>query len=178
MFLKNYYTKIIKQELTNKFNYKTIKELPELKKIVLDFGCKTPEIKPIAVCLLALEMISSARGKITVSKKPNILLKIRKGNPVGCKVTLKKEKMYRFLSKLLIEILPKLKNLTDLKFSIKENNFSYKIENSLIFLELEKNYYLFNKLPYLNITFVTNAKKKSEFIFLLQTFKHNAIKKI
>ena len=177
MFLKNYYTKIIKQELINKFNHKTIKNLPKLKKITLNFGCKKSEVKSVAACLLALELISSKRSKITVSKKPNILLKIRKGDPVGCKITLKKEKMYNFLSRLLIEILPKFKNFVDLKFFIKKNNFSYKLENPLILLELEKNYYLFNKLPHLNITFATTSKNKSELTFLLNAFKFNVIEK-
>ena len=85
--------------------------------------------------------------------------------------------MYNFLFKILNEILPKVKNFK--KFNLKQNRnknykintFSFKLKNTLNFLELEKNYYLFQNLSFLNITFVTNKMSFCEFIFLFQSFK-------
>lgn len=176
MSLKNYYNKIIKQELFNKFNYKTIHKAPVLEKIVLNFGCRSSDIKLISSAILALELITTQKGKITTSKKPNIILKLREGNPVGCKVTLKKQKMYNFFNKFLLEILPKLKNVKDLKFLLKKKenqSFSYRLENSLLFFELENNYYLFNNLSNLQINFVIRGSIKHETVFLLNSLKLN-----
>ena len=91
--LEYYYKTIIKYDLINKFSYSNIKKIPELKKIVLNFGCKSSEIKELATSLLALELIINTNTPIflTKSKQPNVLLKIRKGAPVGCKVILKKK---------------------------------------------------------------------------------------
>jgi large subunit ribosomal protein L5 len=144
--LENYYKKVIKYDLINKFLYTHSDEIPQLKKIILNFGCKNFEIKSIASALLSLELITTKRGSLIKSKRSNILLKIRKGYPVGCIVVLKKNKMYMFFLKLLSEVFPNLK-------------------------ELEKQFYLFTNLPPLNITLITNAKTKKELLYLLNSFK-------
>ena len=89
-FLDYFYTKTLKFDLINKFYYKELKNLPKLKKIVLNFNCRTTNLKTLATHLLALELITNQKSNLTISKRPNLLLKIRKGNPVGCKVILKK----------------------------------------------------------------------------------------
>nr|YP_009495528.1 ribosomal protein L5 [Psammoneis japonica]AWQ64258.1 ribosomal protein L5 [Psammoneis japonica] len=173
-FFESYYENIIKYDLINKFHYQNIKELPKLKKIVLNFGCKNSDLKNIASVLLALELIATQRGRITTSKNVNILLKIRKGNPVGCKLVLKKTLMYSFFSKLICQVFLKFKNFSgfNIKYeSLNSKAISCKLENSLIFSELEQNYYLFNQLPILNITLVTNTINPKEFLFLLNAFK-------
>ena len=77
-----------------------------MKKIVLNFGCKNSEIKNLAAALISLELISANEHiELTKSKRANILIQIRSGHPVGCKVILKKRKMYDFFLKLLREIL-------------------------------------------------------------------------
>ena len=88
--LENYYKKVIRHDLINKFLYHSLDDIPELKKIILNFGCQNLAIKNIAASLLALELITGEQGTITRSKRANILLKVRKGNPVGCIVILKK----------------------------------------------------------------------------------------
>ena len=173
-FLEYYYQNIIQYDLLNKFRYKNIKKLPKLQKIVLNFGCKNSDIKNLSTALLSLELITNKRGNLIVSKNSNILLKIKKGNPVGCKVILKKTFMYNFFAKILINIFPRIKNFTEFntqKNKLKNNAFSYKLTNALTFLELEQNYYLFNNLPNLNITVTTNTKTKKELVFLLHSFK-------
>jgi large subunit ribosomal protein L5 len=93
---ENYYINIIKYDLVNKFYYKNHKKIPKLNKIILNFNCKNINFKLLISSIIALELITTQKSIITSSKKSNITLKIRKGNPIGCKVTLRKEKMYFF----------------------------------------------------------------------------------
>lgn len=173
-FLDQYYKNIVKYDLINKFNYKNLKNIPKIKKIILNFGCKNPNMKQLTISLLALELITGKKGSFTQAKSSNILLKIRKGNLVGCKLVLQKNLMYNFLTKLITEILPQMKTSNKIALNNKLNNttaVSYKISNTLIFPEFEKNYYLLNDLPNLHITFLTNTKSHAELIYLLNSFK-------
>lgn len=172
-FIEKFHRKTLKYDLVNKFAYKNTKELPSIKKITLNFGCKNNDIKSIATSLLAFELISGQKSTMTLTKHSNILLKIRKGNPTGCRVILKKKRMLNFFSKFLTEIFPKLKNFEGLKLNkkIKKNAFSYNLRDTFNFQELEEHYYLFNFLPPCNITIVTNTKTKKELTFILNSFK-------
>lgn len=172
-FLKQFYYKTVKYDLINKFSYKNTKELPILKKIVLNFNCKSIEIKQLSTCLLALELITNQKGLLIVSKKPHLSLKIRKGNPIGCKVTLKNSNMFFFLSKLIIQIFPKLKNFKGfiIKKKSKKNSFSFELLDIFNFKELEDQYHLFYNLPKLNITLVTNSKTVEELLFIFKSFQ-------
>jgi large subunit ribosomal protein L5 len=171
--LENYYKKVIRYDLINKFFYHNLGDIPELKKIVLNFGCKSFAIKNIAASLSALELITTKRGNVTKAKRPNILLKVRKGHPVGCIVILTKTKMYDFFLKLLTQVFPHLKDFKGIKISkkLKNKSFSLTLTDLINFGELEKQFYLFTNLPPLNIILVTNAKNKEELIYLLHSFR-------
>lgn len=171
--LRNYYKEVIRYDLLNKFPHSQIEDIPQLKKIVLNFGCKSFDIKTLSVSLLSLELITGQKGALTRSKRANILLKIRKGNPVGCMVILKKSKMYDFTFKLLIDVFPNLKDFKGIHVAKKLNitNFSFTLIDLISFKELEKQFYLFSNLPPLNITFVSNTKSKKELLYLLNSFK-------
>lgn len=171
--LEYYYEKIIKYDLINKFFYTNLKELPKLKKIILNFGCKSFEIKNLASALFALELVTNKRGILTTSKKANILLKIRKGHPVGCTVVLEKTDMYIFFLKLLNEVFPNLKDFKGIRLpkKAKKTSFSFTIKELISFEELSTHFYLFNNLPPLNITLITNTKTQEELIFLINSFK-------
>jgi large subunit ribosomal protein L5 len=171
--LENYYTKVIKYDLINKFFYNQLKDIPELKKIILNFGCKSFEIKSIAAALLSLELITTKQSSVTKSKRVNILFKIRKGYPVGCVVVLTKSKMYQFFFKLLTEVFPNLKDFKGIKVSknLKNKSFSITLLDLINFKELEKQFYLFTNLPPLNIILVTNTRSRKELIYLLNSFK-------
>ena len=175
IFLTHFYRRTLKFDLINKFLYKNTKELPKLKKIILNFGCNNNEIKNLAASLLALELIANQKGILTLSKKSNISLKIRKGNPVGCKVTLQKTSMFDFITKTLIDVYPKLKNFHGFNFNsrkLRKKTFSYEIEDTFSFPELETNYSLFNNyLPKLSITFVVSSKSKEELLFILKSLQ-------
>ena len=170
-FIENFYIKTVLYDLINKFNYKTSKKIPKIKKMVLNFSCKNNDIKYLSTSLLALELITNQKGKMTNTKKSNVLLKIRKGNPVGCKVTLRKKRLITFFSKLIVEIFPKLKNFDGFIINKKNNSYSYKLRDPFAFPELEEHYYLFNTLAALNITIVTNTETKEELKFILNSLK-------
>jgi large subunit ribosomal protein L5 len=170
-FLEHYYNTIIKYDLVYKFNYKNLKKIPKLNKIFLNFGCKTFELKKLTTSLLALQLLTSKKGNLTISKKANIILKIREGTPVGCSIILSKKEMYKFLGKLIFEILPKLKNKNLIKTLKTKNALTYNFSNPLIFKEFEKNYLFFNSLKNLQITFITNTSINEELFFLLNSFK-------
>ena len=171
--LENYYKKVIKYDLINKFFYNQLKDIPELKKIILNFGCKNFEIENIAAALISLELITTKQATVTKSKRANILLKVRKGYPVGCIVVLTKSKMYEFFFKLLTEVFPNLKDFKGIKVSknLKNKSFSLTLLDLISFKELEKQFYLFTNLPPLNIILVTNAKSRKELVYLLSSFK-------
>ena len=172
-FLSYFYKKTLKFDLINKFYYTDLKKLPKLKKIVLNFSCKTTELKPLATNLLALELITNQKGIITVSKRPNLFLKIRKGNPAGCKLTLKKTAMLTFYYKSFVEIFPKIKNFDGITINqkIEKTAFSFLIKETLNFSELSEHYYLFNNLANLSLSFVTTVKSKEEILFLLKSLQ-------
>jgi large subunit ribosomal protein L5 len=172
--LEYYYKKVIVYDLINKFSYNNLKKIPKLKKIVLNFGCKNSEIKNLAASLVSLELIASTGNvKLTKAKRANIFIKIRSGHPVGCKVILRKRKMYDFFFKLLAEIFPVLKEFKGISLNKKINpmSFSFTLKELISFKELETNFYLFSNLPPLNINIITNTKTEKELIYLISSFK-------
>lgn len=171
-FLKYYNEKIIKQDLVNKFKYNNTNKTPELKKIILNFGCKNFNIQKFATTMLALEIIATKKSSITVAKSANLLLKIQKGHPAGCKVVLREKEMYNFLTRLFLEILPKLKNFEGLKLKIKSSSFSFKLlSNEILVQEFEEQYPLFANLPTLDIHVSTTATTQKELLFLIKALK-------
>jgi large subunit ribosomal protein L5 len=173
IFLEHLILKTLKYDLTNKFLYKNTKKIPKVKKIILNFGCKTTDIKNLSASLLALELLTLKKSKLTTTRKPNIALKIRKGNPVGCKVTLQNKKMFIFLEKILIHIFPSIKNFNgiQIKKSKSSKSFSFELYDLFSFNELEEHYYLFNALPKLSITIITNSKSSKELFFIFKSIQ-------
>lgn len=172
-YLEFYYKTVIQHDLINKFNYNNIKKLPKLKKIILNFKAKNFKTKTFASTLFAIELITTKKCIFTTSKKPNIFLKIQKGQPVGGKVILKKTIMYNFLSLLIEEIFPKMNHYIKLKSNTK-NNFSIQLKhNNLTFSNLKEHYNLSDLIPYITITITTNSKTQTELFFLLKSFQFN-----
>ena len=168
--MNNYYNNIVKYDLINKFYYKNVKHLPKVKKIILNFNFKKHNFKNLMSSLLALELIGVQKPIFIKSKTSNITLKIRKGQPVGCKVTLRKHKIYLVIFKLINEFFFSKRNL-EIKKPKNSSFLSFQIKNSLIFPELELNYQVFKQLTKLNITIVCNSTTFSEFKFLLKSYK-------
>lgn len=171
-FFKNYCQKIIRQDLINKFVFNCKKDVPQLKKITLNFGCKNMSIQKFAITMLALEIIALKRGTITTTRKPNVILKIQKGQPAGCKVELQNAQLFYFLTKLNLEILPKLKNLSKFRLEKQAFNFFFQIPgNEIMLKEFEKHYPLFSNLPTLDINILTNTNNIKEMLFLAKSVK-------
>ena len=167
-----YYKQIIKQDLTNKFIFSNNKKIPKLKKITLNFGCKNMTIQKFTTTMLALEIISLKKGAITTTKKPNVILKIQKGQPTGCKVNLKGHQIYLFLTKLYLEIIPKLKNFRGFKIEKQVFNFFFQIPtNEIVLKEFEEQYPLFSNLPSLDVNILTTTSNPKELIFLAKAMK-------
>ena len=170
--IKNYQRQILKIDCLNKFNYKNVNEIFKIKKIILNFNCKNYDIKKLSVAVLALELITVKKSTMTKSKKiSSINLKIKKGQPVGCKVILEKKKLEIFLFKFLNKILPELKHFNGLTQTRNKNSFSFSLNDLVNFDELNTNFYLFSSLPTLNIITICNTNSVKELSFLLNSFK-------
>lgn len=174
VFSNVYYNRILKYDFINAFEYQNLAQLPSLNKIVLNFGYQKSNLKYLISGLLALEFISSKKGNLTKSKGLNLFLKIKKGNPVGCKIILKKNYMHFFYFKLITSILPKIKfsQLPQFPNNAKTvKSLSFQLKNSLIFTELENQFQFFKGIPNLDITLCTNSRSRKELFFLLKSIK-------
>lgn len=175
---KYYYNSVIKYDFINKFCYKNYKQIPKIVKIILSFNCKNFNIKQLVSSLLALELISTKKSIILASKKPNVLLKIKKGHPVSCKVTVKKVNINFFFFRLISEILPNIR-LSEgfyIKHNYNSNTFLFVLKKNLFIPELQNYYSFFKDIPNLRINIITSSVFLYELIFLLTSYKLPIIK--
>lgn len=167
--------KIVIYDLINKFNYNNNIEFPKFKKIILTFNLTDNfTIKKLLSAIFSFELVLNQKHILLKSKKNILNLKIKKGNPIGGKITLRKKVMFCFLELLIFEILPSLKQFYGFKLNnlnITENTFSFILFKSYFVKDLENFYLLFKDLPFLNVTIVTNCNSKLELIFLLRSIK-------
>ena len=154
----------LKYDLVHRFNYKNIQELPRINKISLSFNTKKYDLNFLVSSLVALELLSNQRGKLVKSRTQNVSLKLRKGDPIGSKVTLRKSRMFRFISNLLTSGLP-------LVAKVHNSGFSLRIENLMAFKNLESNYLFFKKLRPLGIVLNGVSKSSDEMLFVLKHLK-------
>jgi Ribosomal protein L5 len=172
--LEAYNSKIIKYDLVNTFVYQNLTQMPRLEKMILNFGYPKSKLKNLISGLLALEFLSAKKGQITKSRHLNIFLKIKKGNPVGCKLVLTKSIMNFFYLKLMTSIFPKIKRPQTHPFrdELKQvKAVSFQLKNPLLFEELENQFQFFKDIPKLDITLTTNAGSQKELVFLLKSIK-------
>ncbi len=162
--LREQYEKEAIPALMKKFNYKSIMEVPKLEKIVINIGLGDIRDNPKALdnAMNDLSLITGQRPIITKARKSIAAFKIREGANVGCKVTLRKEKMYEFAYKLFNVAMPRIRDfrgVSDTSFDGK-GNYSMGIKEQLIFPEIE--YDKIDKLRGMDIIFVTTAKSNEE----------------
>lgn len=173
-FFEAYHCKVIKYDLVNTFTYQNLTQIPRLERIVLNFGYPKSKLKNLISGLLALEFLSSKKGKMTKSRHLNLFLKVKKGNPVGCTIVLKKSLMNFFYLKLMTSIFPKIRRpqtrlfRADFKWV---KSVSFQLKNPLLFTELENQFQFFKDTPKLGITLTTNSKSQEELLFLLKSIK-------
>ena len=162
--LKNQYEKEVVPALTKKFEYKSTMQVPKLDKIVINIGLGDTRENPKALenAMKELAQITGQKPIITKAKKSIAAFKIREGQDLGCKVTLRKDKMYDFAYKLFNVALPRVRDFRGVSPDSFDGrgNYSMGLKEQLIFPEIE--YDKVDKLRGMDIIFVTTAKTDEE----------------
>ena len=170
-----YYQQIICRDLLLKQNYSNVMELPSVNKINLNTSSSlfVQDKKYILPALVALEFITGQKIKYTSAKKSIATFKIRQNQVLGCKITLRNQYMYKFLSKFLVIIAPRIRDFSGISTKKLENlsYFTIGIKNLMIFPELENHFELFETCRGLNISFGISTKKANDAILLLSAFQ-------
>lgn len=167
--LKEKYVKEIVPSLMNKYNYKSIMEVPKLDKVVINMGVGdgASNAKLLDAAVSDLAKISGQKPVVTKAKKSIAGFKIREGQKIGCKVTLRGENMYNFVDKLVSISLPQVRDFRGVspKSFDGRGNYTLGIKEQLIFSEI--NYDEVVKVRGMDIVFVTTAKTNEEAYDLL-----------
>ena len=162
--LKEMYKNEIMDAMTKKFGYKNVMEVPKLDKIVINMGVGEAKenAKLLDAAIADMELITGQKAIATKAKKSVANFKIREGMPIGCKVTLRGEKMYEFADRLINLALPRVRAFDG------RGNYALGIKEQLIFPEVE--YDKVDKVRGMDIIFVTTAKTDEEARELLTLF--------
>ena len=167
--LSEKYKNEIVPKLMEKYNYKSVMQVPKLEKIVINIGCgdATENSKYLEAAMSELELITGAKPVVTKAKKSIAGFKLRAGQAIGCKVTLRGEKMYTFLDKLIRIALPGVRDFRGVspKAFDGRGNYTLGIREQMIFAEIE--YDNIVKSRGMDIVFVTTAKTNEEAFDLL-----------
>ena len=162
--LKQEYKDKVIPALTGEFGYKNVMQVPKLKKIVLSrgVGAAVADKKLIDYAVDELTKISGQRAIATISKKDVASFKLRKGMPIGAKVTLRGEQMYEFLDRLVTTALPRVRDFNGIKSTGFDGrgNYNLGITEQIIFPEIDID--KINKISGMDITFVTSADTDKE----------------
>lgn len=171
--LKDFYQDTVVKQLTEQFGYKSAMEVPRITKITLNMGVgeALADKKVLENAVSDMEKISGQKPVVTKAKKSIAGFKLREGWPVGCKVTLRSERMYDFLDRLITISLPRTRDFRGLnpKSFDKQGNYSMGVKEQIIFPEIE--YDKIDKLRGMDITITTTAKSAEESHALLSAFK-------
>lgn len=167
---KDYKERIV-PALEREFNYSTVMQVPRLEKIVINqgIGAATQDKKLIETAIEELTAITGQKAVATLSKKDISNFKLRKKMPVGVRVTLRRDKMYEFLERLIRVALPRIRDFKGIEGKLDgRGNYTLGITEQIIFPEI--NIDNINKLQGMNITFVTSAPTDEEGYALLKYF--------
>lgn len=170
--LKEKYNKEIVSSLMDKYKYNNVMEVPKLEKIVVNMGCgdATSNSKLLEAAMKDLEIITGQKPVATKAKKSIAGFKLREGQAIGCKVTLRGENMYNFLDKLISITLPRVRDFRGIsnKAFDGRGNYTLGLTEQLIFSEIEYDDVV--KVRGMDIVFVTTAKTNEEAYDLLKGF--------
>ena len=169
--LKKEYAERIAPALKQQFNYTSAMQVPVLKKIVINqgLGMATADKKIIEVAINEITAITGQKAVATVSKKDVANFKLRKKMPIGVMVTLRRERMYEFLEKLVRVALPRIRDFKGIESKFDgRGNYTMGIQEQIIFPEI--NIDAIDRILGMNITFVTTAKTDEEGYALLKEF--------
>ncbi len=170
--LKEMYKNEIMDAMVKKFGYKNVMEIPKLEKVVINMGVgeARENVKILDAAMGDLELISGQKPVITKAKNSVANFKIREGMPIGCKVTLRGEKMYEFVDRLINLALPRVRDFRGVNPNAFDGrgNYALGIKEQLIFPEIQ--YDKVDKVRGMDVIFVTTAKTDEEARELLTLF--------
>ncbi len=170
--LKEMYSNEIMDAMKKKFGYKNVMQIPKLEKVVINMGVGEAKenAKVLDAAVKDLEIISGQKAVITRAKKSVANFKLREGMPIGCKVTLRGEKMYEFTDRLVNLALPRVRDFRGVNPNAFDGrgNYALGIKEQLIFPEIE--YDKVDKVRGMDIIFVTTAETDEEARELLTLF--------
>lgn len=170
--LLEFYQKEVVEKLKKHFGYKSVMQVPRINKITLNMGLgEAMDDKKVVVSAMAdMEKIAGQKPVVTLARKSIAGFKVREGWPIGCKVTLRGERMYEFLDRLISIALPRVRDFRGL--SIKSfdgrGNYSLGFKEQIVFPEIE--YDKIDALRGLDITITTSARSNKEAQALLEAF--------
>ena len=171
--LNEYYKNTVVPELMKKFNYKSVMEVPRIEKITLNMGVgeAVADKKVMEHAVADMQKIAGQKPVVTVARKSIAGFKIRDNYPIGCIVTLRRDKMFEFLDRLISISLPRVRDFRGLsaKSFDGRGNYNMGVREQIIFPEIE--YDKIDALRGLNITITTTAKTDEEARALLSLFK-------
>lgn len=170
--LNDLYNKKVVPALMKEFNYKSVMEVPKIEKVVINMGLgeAVQNVKVLDAASKELAAISGQKAVITKAKKSIATFKLREGMPIGCMVTLRKDKMYEFMDRFISVTLPRVRDFKGVsgKTFDGHGNFAMGLKEQIIFPEIE--YDKVDKVRGMNIVFVTTAKTDKEGKALLREF--------
>jgi len=170
--LKELYDNQIRAALKKEFGYKNDMEIPRIEKIVLNMGVgeATEDRKALDGAVKDLTAISGQKPILTKAKKSIATFKLREGMPIGCKVTLRRERMYEFLDRLITSAMPRIRDFRGVsgKSFDGHGNYAFGIKEQIVFLEI--NYDEVDKIRGLDVIICTSAKTDKEAKALLSGF--------
>ena len=171
--LYEFYKDKVAKDLMTQFGYKSVMEVPRIEKITLNMGVgeAVADKKVMEFAVGDMQKIAGQKPVVTLSKKSIAGFKIREGYPVGCKVTLRKERMYEFLDRLISVAIPRIRDFRGIsgKSFDGRGNYNMGVKEQIIFPEIE--YEKVDALRGMNITITTSAKTDEEAKALLLAFK-------
>jgi large subunit ribosomal protein L5 len=170
--LKKQYEDLIIKAMTEKFGYKNPMEVPKLDKIVLNMGVgeATQDKKRVETAAAEMELIAGQKPVVTKAKKSIATFKLREGMPIGVKVTLRRERMYEFLDRLVTIALPRVRDFRGLnpKSFDGRGNYAMGLKEQIVFPEI--NYDRIDKVRGMDVIVTTTAKTDEEARELLRLF--------
>ena len=170
--LKEHFEKVLRPALVKEFGYKSLMQVPRLTKIVINMGVgeASQDRKKIDGPVKELTAISGQKPVITRARKSIATFKLRKGVPVGCMVTLRRERMYEFLDRLVNIALPRVKDFRGLSGKSFDGlgNYAIGLKEQMIFPEID--YDQMEKIRGMDIVICTSAKSDAEAKALLKGF--------
>lgn len=171
--LKTEYDSVIRKSLLERLKFKSMMAVPRLEKIVLNVGMGDAHSNSnaLAAAINELSNITGQRAVKTVAKKSIANFKIRDGYEVGCRVTLRGDRMYEFFDRLINVALPRVRDFKGLSTKSFDNfgNYNFSVREQIIFPEID--FDKVDKIHGINITIVTTAKDKNETKALLDEFR-------